>query len=226
MEVDGNTNHDDETSIRDDGNSNIGDQDTMQVDQNSDSDDGKGIRVTIGVEGEDEVIQEKPLPPPTCCSSQPVELPPGNPVSAFAISLIMVAAMSGEHKFHLQFANLGIIEFHQVVFLICFSFKLMLFSSIYFALVIEDPDPEYYNIEGENGFFKARESPYKRDRPLKLYGYDLYDGFQWSSKGILVYCMIIGKDNRPTGFFLIALGRTRCSKSRLDGFLYHEPSKE
>jgi hypothetical protein len=68
VEVDRNIKYD-KTSIHDDGNSNIGDQDTMQVDQNSDSEDGNGIRVTIGVEGDDEVIQEKHLPPPTCCSS-------------------------------------------------------------------------------------------------------------------------------------------------------------
>jgi hypothetical protein len=34
----------------------------MQDDQNSDSEDGKGDRVPIDVEGDDEVIQEKPLP--------------------------------------------------------------------------------------------------------------------------------------------------------------------
>ena len=77
----------------------------------------------------------------------------------------------------------------------------MLFSFICFTLVIHDHDPEYYNIEGENGVFKDRKSSYKQDRPLKLYGYDMYDAFQWSQFGISVYCMIIGKDNRPTGFF-------------------------
>lgn len=30
----------------------------------------------------------------------------------------------------------------------------MLFSSICFALVIQDPDPEYFNIEGKTGFSK------------------------------------------------------------------------
>jgi hypothetical protein len=172
----------------------------MQDDRNSDSEDGKGDRVPIDVEGDDEVIQEKPLPPLTYCSSQPVELSPGYPMSAIDIGHIMLAAMKGDHIFSVEFANLGILEFHQVGFLICFIFKLMLFSLISFVLFIQDPDPKYFNIEGKNGFFKARKRPYK---PLELYGYDLYDAFQWSKKGIFVYSVIMGKDNRPTGFFLL-----------------------
>ena len=108
-------------------------------------------------------------------------------MSAIDIGHIMLAAIKGDHIFSVEFANLGILEFHQVVFLICFIFKLMLFSLISFVLFIQDPDPKYFNIEGENGFFKARKRPYKRDPPLELYGYDLYDAFQWSKKGILVY---------------------------------------
>ena len=94
----------------------------MQDDQNSDSEDGKGDRVPIDVEGDDEVIQEKPLPPLTYCSSQPVELSPGYPMSAIDIGHIMLAAMKGDHIFSVEFANLGILEFHQVVFFNLFYF--------------------------------------------------------------------------------------------------------
>jgi hypothetical protein len=59
-----------------------------------------------------------------------------------------------------------------------------------------------------------------------MYGYDLYDAYQWNDKGILVYCMIMWQDGRPTGLFLINIGRTRCSKPRVDGFVYHPETNE
>ena len=143
---------------------------------------GKAIVFQLMLKATMKLFKRNPYPLSlTYCSSQPVELSPGYPMSAIDIGHIMLAAMKGDHIFCVEFANLGILEFHQVVFLICFIFKLMLFSLISFVLFIQDPDPKYFNIEGKNGFFKARKRPYK---PLELYGYDLYDAFQWSKKGI------------------------------------------
>ena len=79
-------------------------------------------------------------------------------------------------------------------------------------------DPESYRVEGKNGFFKLLRNSYNRAKKLVMYGYDDYHAYQWEDKGILVYCMVIEEDGHPTGQFLILIGRTRCSKPRVDGF--------
>jgi hypothetical protein len=81
-------------------------------------------------------------------------------------------------------------------------------------------------VEGKNGFFILLLDPYDRPVKLVMYGYDSYHAYQWEDKGILVYCMVMGVDGLPTGQFLILIGRTRCSRPRVDGFLYCQVTNE
>lgn len=109
----------------------------------------------------------------------------------------MKASMLGQQPFSVKIGNLGMIELNQ------------------------NRDPEEFAIEGKNGFFKFTVEPYVRGKKLLMYGYDLYDGMQFGESGLLCMCMIMRLDGMPSGYILFKLGKTRCSRPRVDGFLYH-----
>ena len=81
-------------------------------------------------------------------------------------------------------------------------------------------DPNAYAISGKQGFWRLLIDPYARAHGLLLYGYDLYDAWQYGEVAVVCYCMIIGADGYPTGNVLFKIGRTRCPAPRVDGFVY------
>ena len=82
-------------------------------------------------------------------------------------------------------------------------------------------DPEDYSIAGRHGFFKFTRHPYSwRIIKLIMYGYDLFDAWQYNDTGLLCYSMIMRGDGLPSGYILFKIGKTRCNRPRKDGFLY------
>ena len=80
--------------------------------------------------------------------------------------------------------------------------------------------PDAYKITGKAGFWRLVIDPYKREKELVAYGYDLYDAYQLDDVALVCNCMVIGEDGYPTGQTLYKLGRTRCNSPRVDGFVY------
>ena len=55
---------------------------------------------------------------------------------------------------------------------------------------------------------------------LIIYGYDLYDAWQFGNIAIVCYRMIMGVNGFPIGNILFKIGRTRFATPRVDGFVY------
>ena len=81
-------------------------------------------------------------------------------------------------------------------------------------------DPNYYAVTGRQSFWRFVGDPYTRATALIMYGYDLYDAWQFGDIAIVSYCMIIGASGLPLGDILFKIGRTRCATPRVDGFIY------
>ena len=79
---------------------------------------------------------------------------------------------------------------------------------------------ESYSITGNACFWRMINDPYKREKVLIMYGYDLYEAYLVGDKVFVCYCMIMDEDGFPSGQILFKLGRTRCSKPRVDAFIY------
>ena len=77
-----------------------------------------------------------------------------------------------------------------------------------------------YSITGKAGFWRIINDPYKREKVLVMYGYDLYEVYQYGDKVYVCYCMIMMEDGYPSGQILFKLGRTRCSNPRIDAFVF------
>ena len=80
-------------------------------------------------------------------------------------------------------------------------------------------DPNNFAISGKQSFWKLVGDPYTRSSSLIMYGYDLYDAWQFKEVAIVSYCMIMGTKG-PLGYILFKMGRTRCASPRVDGFIY------
>jgi hypothetical protein len=90
-------------------------------------------------------------------------------------------------------------------------------------------DPEDYRMSDRHGNFKFVKQPLKRPKnvleKLVLYGYDRVDAHVYTNKNkervaFLGLTPIMCNDY-ATGNVLVTMGSTRCSKRRLDGFLYN-----
>ena len=79
-------------------------------------------------------------------------------------------------------------------------------------------DPENYSVEGKHGLFKLVGDPY---RSKILYGYDQFGAWHYADRVLRCHAMIMRKDGEPTGYILCKLCKTRCSRPRIDAFLYH-----
>ena len=79
----------------------------------------------------------------------------------------------------------------------------MLFSLISFVLFIQDPDPKYFNIEGKTDFSKLGNALTSETLPLNYMGMICMTLFSGAKKEFFVYSVIMGKDNRPTGFLFL-----------------------
>jgi len=117
--------------------------------------------------------------------------------SADDIGKHMMAASRSETKtFAVDFLSLGVLEFDQT------------------------RDPQDYAIERKSSFFKLTTDPFNRKNKLVVYGFDLFDACMYRDKGILCLSIILTWNNRSTGLVLWKLGRTRCNRPRIHGFLY------
>ena len=86
---------------------------------------------------------------------------------------------------------------------------------------VQKVDPNDKVIEGKHGLFKFVRDPYARKQPLIMYGYDIFDAYQFGESAIICLCMIMNEDGTPSGYILFKIGKTRCIRPRVDGFLYH-----
>ena len=88
---------------------------------------------------------------------------------------------------------------------------------------VQSKDPDDYDSAGLEAFFRFKDDPVEVlvKRRIIFYGYDIYEAWQSKERVLVTLCMIMREDGFPSGYILFKLGKTRCVKSRLDGFLYN-----
>jgi len=99
------------------------------------------------------------------------------------------------------------------------STQSLIIGNLHSLVFAQSRDPNNLAVTGKQSFWKLVTDPYTRATSLIMYGYDLYDAWQFGDIAFVSYCMVVGT-NGPLGYILFKMGRTRCASPRVDGFLY------